>query len=43
MSFQISLCHRSKIILNQTEWKFTQKGGAGGGGGIFNSSGFLGN
>ena len=29
MSFQISLCHRSKIIVNQTEWKFTQRGGGG--------------
>ena len=29
MSFQISLCHRSKIIVNQTEWKFTQRGGEG--------------
>ena len=26
MSFQISLCHRSKIIVNQTEWKFTRGG-----------------
>ena len=31
MSFQISLCHRSKIIVNQTEWKFIQIGGEGGG------------
>ena len=30
MSFQISLCDRSKIIVNQTEWKFTQRGGWGG-------------
>ena len=29
MSFQISLCHRSKIIVNQTEWKFTQRGEGG--------------
>ena len=26
MSFQISLCHRSKIIVNQNEWKFTHTG-----------------
>ena len=32
ISFQISLCDRSKIIVNQTEWKFTQIGGRGGGG-----------
>ena len=31
MSFQISLSDRSKIIVNQTEWKFTQGGGGGGG------------
>ena len=31
MSFQISLCDRSKIIVNQTEWKFSQRrvGGRG--------------
>ena len=29
MSFQISPCDRSKIIVNQTEWKFTQRGGEG--------------
>ena len=29
MSFQISLCHRSKIIVNQTEWEFTQRRGEG--------------
>ena len=29
MSFQISLCRRSKIIVNQTEWKFAQRGGWG--------------
>ena len=40
MSFQISLCDRSKIIVNQTEWKFTQRGG-GGKGGILNSSSLL--
>ena len=27
MSFQISLCARSKIIVNETEWKITQRGG----------------
>ena len=27
MSFQISLCHRSKNIVNQTEWKFAQRKG----------------
>ena len=27
LSFQISLCRRSKIIVNQTEWKFAQRGG----------------
>ena len=45
MSFQILLCHRSKIIVNQNEWKFTQIGGQEGvgvGGGIFlNSSSLL--
>ena len=39
MSFQISLCDRSKIIVNKTEWKFTQK--AGGEGRILNSSSLL--
>ena len=29
LAFQISLCHRSKIIVNQNEWKFTQSGGGG--------------
>ena len=29
ISFQISLCDRSKIIVNQTEWKFTQRAGRG--------------
>ena len=28
-SFQISLCDRSKITVNQTEWKFTQRRGGG--------------
>ena len=41
MLFQISLCDRSKIIVNQTEWKFTQRGGGGGKGGILNSSSLL--
>ena len=30
MSFQIAVCHRSKIIVNQNEWLFTQMGGGGG-------------
>ena len=30
MSSQISLCHPSKIIVNQDEWKFTQRSGEGG-------------
>ena len=37
MSFQISLCDRSKNIVNQTEWKVHSKRG-GGGGGILNGS-----
>ena len=45
MLFKISLCHRSKIIVNQTELKFTQRGGGGGGGGgwvvVLNSSSLL--
>ena len=40
MSFQISLCDRAKIIVNKTEWKFTQKAG-GGEGRILNSSSLL--
>ena len=40
MSFQISVCDRLKIIVNQTEWKLTQRG-AGGEGGILNSSSLL--
>ena len=35
MSFQISLFHRAKIVVNQNEWKFIQ---GGGGGVIINSS-----
>ena len=38
MSFQISLCRRAKIIVNQNEWKLTQMGR---GGGILNSSSLL--
>ena len=41
MSFQISLCHRSKIIVNQTEWKFTERGGAEEGLVVFNRSSLL--
>ena len=37
MSFQISLCHRAKIIVNQNEWKLTQMGR----GEILNSSSLL--
>ena len=41
MSFQISLCHCSKIIVNQTEWKFTQRGGGEEGLVVFNRSSLL--
>ena len=41
MSFQISLCHRSKIIVNQTEWKSSLKEGEGGGLVVLNSSSLL--
>ena len=43
MLFKISLCHRSKIIVNQTELKFTQRGGGGGEGWVvvLNSSSLL--
>ena len=40
-SFQFSLCHRSKIIVNQTEWKFTQRGGGEEGLVVFNRSSLL--
>ena len=41
MSFQISLCHRSKIIVNQTEWKSSLKEGEEGGSVVLNSSSLL--
>ena len=39
MSFQISLCHRAKIIVSENEWKLTQMGRWGEG--FLNSSSLL--
>ena len=39
MSFQMSVCHLAKIIVNQNEWELTQMGE--GGGEILDSSSLL--